>query len=260
MVDIEYSNFQGNPVKLTDPFGLSPSLNISGMGHAALNLLGIIPSLDICDAINAVWYLAEGDYANVAISAVAVLPMLRSTIGNGLKWGAKSSANINKVADTIKLGGRIARNSGALLLSGAQTAEVIRNIHANYVETGEVFTLKNVENVISLEFSVAGMGLAGASLEKRGASLKNLWQGEVVAEVATISNAAKKISAVSSKLTSDSASLTSFVNAGMQLYSCESGSNTNIDGAINNGQPLSNHRIVPDTDAFSLLAAKQPPR
>ena len=41
---------------------------------------------------------------------------------------------------------------------------------------GKVFTLKNVENAISLGFSVAGMGLAGASLAKSGASLKNLWQ------------------------------------------------------------------------------------
>ena len=102
-----YAYVQGNPVKLTDLFGLSPSLNISGMGHAALNLLGIIPGLDICDAINAAWYLAEGDYANAAISAVAVLPMMGSTIGKGPKWGAKGSANINKVADTIKLGAEL---------------------------------------------------------------------------------------------------------------------------------------------------------
>ncbi|MDE6312577.1 MAG: hypothetical protein K2M46_02995 [Lachnospiraceae bacterium] len=57
-----------------------------------------------------------------------------------------------------------------------------------------------------------------------GKALKNLWQGEAIAEVAAISNATKKVSAVSSKQTPDSASLTSFVNAGMQLYSCESGS------------------------------------
>ena len=39
----------------------------------------------------------------------------------------------------------------------------------------------------------------------------------------------------------------------------ESGRETNIDGAINNGQPLNNHRIVPNTDASSLPATKQTP-
>lgn len=34
---------------------------------------------------------------------------------------------------------------------------------------------------------------------------------------------------------------------------------TNIDGAINNGQPLDNHRIVPYEEATSLPVTKQPP-
>lgn len=39
----------------------------------------------------------------------------------------------------------------------------------------------------------------------------------------------------------------------------KSGKGSNIDGAINNGQPLNNHRIVPDSEASSLPAAKQTP-
>lgn len=61
------------------------------------------------------------------------------------------------MADTIKLGGKIAGNSGVLLLSGAQTAEAIKKIHANYVKTGETFSLKNIQDFISIGFSVAGM-------------------------------------------------------------------------------------------------------
>ena len=38
-----------------------------------------------------------------------------------------------------------------------------------------------------------------------------------------------------------------------------SGKSSVLDNAINNGQPLNNHRIVLDTEASSLLATKQPP-
>ena len=73
-------------------------MSLTRIGHAALDLLGIIPGFDGCDGINAVWYLIEGDYANAATSAVAVLPMLGSIIGSGIKWGAKGVANIDKMA------------------------------------------------------------------------------------------------------------------------------------------------------------------
>ena len=39
----------------------------------------------------------------------------------------------------------------------------------------------------------------------------------------------------------------------------KSGTGTNIDGAINNGKPLNNHRTVPDSEASSLPATKQTP-
>ncbi len=190
----KFAYVQGNPIKLTDPFGLSPNISISGIGHAALNLLGILPGLDICDAINAAWYLAEGDYANAAISTAAILPMLGSMAGNGIKWGARGAANAEKVSDTIKLGARIAGDGGALLLSGNQAMEAVKNISANYRETGEVFSFRNAGNFLSLGLSVAGMGLSGVSLSKSGAALKNMHQGKAVAESAAVSSATKRVS------------------------------------------------------------------
>lgn len=41
---------------------------------------------------------------------------------------------------------------------------------------------------------------------------------------------------------------------------CKCGKSSVLDTAINNGQPVNNHRIVLDTEASSLLATKQPPR
>lgn len=85
------------------------------------------------------------------------------------------------------------------------------------METGETFSLKNIQNYISIGFSVAGMGMAGASLAKSEKSLKNLWEGEPITEIAAISNVTKKVSGESR--VHGSTSLVSFVNAGIQLSS-----------------------------------------
>ena len=70
------------------------------------------------------------------------------------------------------------------------------------METGKVFTLKNAENFISLGFSVAGMGLAGASLAKSRKALKNMYEGKAVAETVAVSNATKKVGNESVKYSS----------------------------------------------------------
>ena len=125
-----------------------------------------------------------------------VLPIKKhviSVVGNGIKWGAKGAANAVKIADTIKAGSRIIGNASALILSGSQAVETVKNIHTAYVETGEIFSWGNAKEFITLGLSVAGMGLAGSSIAKSGKSLKAMWQGGNVVQSAAVSNATKKV-------------------------------------------------------------------
>ena len=184
----KFSYVQGNPIRLTDPFGLCPDISLTRIGHAALDLLGIIPGFDGCDGINAVWYLIEGDYANAATSAVAAFPLLGSIIGSGIKWGAKGVANAEKIADGIKAGSRIIGNAGALIQSGGQTLESVGNLYDSYVKDGEIISWKNATDLITLGLSVAGMGMAGKSLAKDGKALKAVSQGNVNVKPAAVSN------------------------------------------------------------------------
>ena len=191
----KFSYVQGNPITLTDPYGLSPELSISGIGHAALDLLGIIPGLDVCDGINAAWYLAEGDYENAMLSAVACIPLAGSVVGNGLKWGAKGVARAEKVADTIKLGSRIVGDGGALILSGGIAVESAQQIYTS-MSSEEGLTWKDATNVITFGISVAGMGMAGASIAKSGKSLKSMYKGKKAVSNVAVSNATQGVEVV----------------------------------------------------------------
>ena len=139
------------------------------------------------------WYLKEGDYENAALSAAACIPLLGSVVGNGLKWGAKGVANAEKVADTVKLGSRIVGDGGALLLSGGQAVESAKQVYTN-ITNGEGLTWKNAVDVITLGISVAGMGMAGASIAKSGKSLKAMYKGETAVSNVATSNATKGVS------------------------------------------------------------------
>lgn len=60
--------------EIEDNFPQRDCLTLSQIGHIALEVIGTLPKVGIlADSINAVWYLAEGDTTNAAISAASIL-------------------------------------------------------------------------------------------------------------------------------------------------------------------------------------------
>ena len=112
-----YAYVLGNPVSFIDPFGLSAdiaygdydskycfsgadvcrsianylkSINYSELGHFVLDIAGFIPVYGaVADAINAIWYLAEGKYGEAGLSAIALVPIVGDAAVAG-KFGLKA--------------------------------------------------------------------------------------------------------------------------------------------------------------------------
>jgi RHS repeat-associated protein len=105
-----YAYADGNPISMSDPFGLCAMNCLSGgtygsgssafpwsysqvsnSGHMALDGLGLIPVIgEAADGVGALWYLAEGNYTDAAIGAAAMIPFAG--------WGA-TGAKVLRHAD-----------------------------------------------------------------------------------------------------------------------------------------------------------------
>ena len=113
-----YAYVEGNPISYVDPFRLSAELgsnwvsnlfqNIWGKiqsldGHDWLDLLGMVlpPGVrDSFDAINAIWYLMEGDLTNAAWSAAAFIPVIGGAAGAS-KFLGKTGKHGSQAAEII---------------------------------------------------------------------------------------------------------------------------------------------------------------
>ncbi|MFF3350618.1 DNRLRE domain-containing protein [Streptomyces sp. NPDC002779] len=106
-----YAFAGGNPISFVELDGHLFGLSLSDIGHAALDVVGMVPVVgEVADVANGIWYAAEGNYADAALSLASAIPLVGygATAVKAGKYAAKGS----EAADTANDARKTADNAG----------------------------------------------------------------------------------------------------------------------------------------------------
>ncbi|MFG3475022.1 DNRLRE domain-containing protein [Streptomyces sp. NPDC047980] len=103
-----YAFAGGNPISFVELDGhlFGIDISLSDVGHAALDVAGMVPVIgEAADVANGIWYAAEGNYEDAALSMAAAIPGIGAA-ATAAKYAKKGA----KAADAVK-GGNKASNA-----------------------------------------------------------------------------------------------------------------------------------------------------
>ena len=99
-------------------------VDLAAIGHGALDLLGFIPGIGAAaDVANGLWYAAEGNYVDAAMSFVSAIPGVGDAAG-AAKVGAKAGLAALDAADAVAATSRAAKKLEAVKLGGGAYKDV----------------------------------------------------------------------------------------------------------------------------------------
>jgi hypothetical protein len=109
----------------------------SNIGHLVLDGLGLIPVIgEPIDAINGIWYYAEGNVIDGSLSMAAVIP--------GVGWAATGGKWTRKGANAVEAGSKLLTRDGKVFDETAESFKLLAK--GDNVEPG-VFKFKSMEDL-----------------------------------------------------------------------------------------------------------------
>jgi RHS repeat-associated protein len=76
-----YSFAGGNPITFVELDGHLFGMSWSDLGHAALDVVGMVPVVgEVADVANGIWYMAEGNYVDGALSLASAIPLAGNVV------------------------------------------------------------------------------------------------------------------------------------------------------------------------------------